>query len=223
MSGEVIVRRKRFSEELEALKASIVEMSRLAAIAVKNSVKSLIEQDVKLADNVIGEDKKIDELEIEIENTCLRLIALQQPMAGDLRTIGACFKIVTDLERIGDRAEDIAVIAKQLSGRPPIKPYIDIPKMTKLSVEMIGDSIVAFRTRDTRLALDLGRRDDEVDTLFRQVMNELFPIVKGDPRRINDIARVLFVASYLERIADHTTNIAERVIYMVQGKRVKIN
>ncbi|MEM4202280.1 MAG: phosphate signaling complex protein PhoU [Candidatus Hadarchaeum sp.] len=215
--------RKRLSEELEDLKSLMVEMSSLATASVEKAVRSLAKQDVNLANKVIKEDDKIDALELEIENKCMHLIALQQPMAKDLRVIGSCLKIITDLERVGDRAADIAQITKQLAGRPLIKPLVDIPRMAELAIAMVKDSVRAFKEENSLLAWGLGERDDEVDKLAHQVNRELFSFVVEDPKKISDAFRLMFVASFLERIADHATNIAERVIYMERGERVKIN
>ncbi|MEM3421447.1 MAG: phosphate signaling complex protein PhoU [Candidatus Hadarchaeum sp.] len=215
--------RKRLSEELEELKSMMMEMSSLATASVEKAVGSLAKQDVNLANKVIKEDDKIDALELEIENKCMHLIALQQPMAKDLRVIGSCLKIITDLERVGDRAADIAQITKQLAGRPLIKPLVDIPRMAELAIAMVKDSVRAFKEENSLLAWGLGERDDEVDKLAHQVNRELFSFVVEDPKKISDAFRLMFVASFLERIADHATNIAERVIYMERGERVKIN
>lgn len=215
--------RKHFSEELEELKARVIEMSDLATLAVEKAVKSLARRKVALAKSVIKNDDKIDALELEIEKTCMGLLALQQPMAIDLRTIGACLKIITDLERVGDRAADIAEITKELVGRPLIKPLVDIPRMSNLAIGMVKDSVRAFKEQDATLAWGLGERDDEVDRLAQQVTRELFSFVLEDPKKISDAFRLMFVASFLERIADHATNIGEKVIYMVKGERVKIN
>ncbi|MGC8816916.1 MAG: phosphate signaling complex protein PhoU [Candidatus Hadarchaeum sp.] len=215
--------RKKLSEELEELKSLMMEMSSFATAAVEKAVKSLEKQDVSLANRVIREDDKIDELELEIENKCMHMIALQQPMAKDLRVIGSCLKIITDLERVGDRAADIAQITKQLAGRPLLKPLVDIPRMAELAIAMIKDSVRAFKEENSPLAWGLGERDDEVDRLAQQVNRELFSFVVEDPKKISDAFRLMLVASFLERIADHATNIAERVIYMDRGERVKIN
>ncbi|MCX7979174.1 MAG: phosphate signaling complex protein PhoU [Bdellovibrionaceae bacterium] len=215
--------RKRLAEELDDLKSLMIEMSSLATASVEKAVESLAKQDVSLANKVIKEDDKIDALEFEIENKCMHLIALQQPMAKDLRVIGSCLKIITDLERVGDRAADIAQITKQLAGRPLIKPLVDIPRMAELAIAMVKDSVRAFKEENSLLAWGLGERDDEVDKLANQVNRELFSFVVEDPKKISDAFRLMLVASFLERIADHATNIAERVIYMERGERVKIN
>lgn len=215
--------RKRLSEELEDLNSRMMEMSSLVTAAVENAVKSLAKQNVRLANKVLRDDDAIDTLELEIENKCMQIIALQQPMAADLRTIGTCLKIITDLERVGDRAVDIAKIAKVLAGKPLIKPLVDIPRMSKLAIGMINDSVKAFKTGDPLLAWGLGERDDEVDRLCGQVIRELLSFIVEDPKKTSDAFNLIFVASFLERIADHATNIGERVIYMVRGERVKIN
>jgi len=215
--------RRRLSEELEDLKSKTIKMSSLAAAAVEKAVKSLARRNVGLAKRVIKEDDKIDALELEIENKCMHLIALQQPMAKDLRIIGSCLKIITDLERVGDRAADIANITVELAGRPLVKPLVDIPRMAELAVGMLRDSTRAFKEEDSLLAWGLGERDDEVDRLAHQVTRELFSYLVEDPRKTSDAFRLMLVASFLERIADHATNIGERVIYLERGERVKIN
>jgi phosphate transport system protein len=215
--------RRKLSEELEDLKSKTIKMSSLAAAAVEKAVRSLARRNVGLAKRVIKEDDKIDALEIEIENKCMHLIALQQPMAKDLRIIGSCLKIITDLERVGDRAADIANITVELAGRPLVKPLVDIPRMAELAVGMLRDAMRAFKEENSLLAWGLGERDDEVDRLAHQVTRELFSYLVEDPRKTSDAFRLMLVASFLERIADHATNIGERVIYMERGERVKIN
>ncbi|MGQ9787936.1 MAG: phosphate signaling complex protein PhoU [Candidatus Hadarchaeaceae archaeon] len=223
MKGQKVTARKKLSEELENLKSLMMKMSTLATASVEKAVKSLARQDISLANKVIKEDDKLDELELKIENKCMHLIALQQPMAKDLRVIGSCLKIITDLERIGDRAADIAQTTIKLAGRPLIKPLVDIPRMAEIAIAMIKDSVKAFREENSLLAWGLGERDDEVDKLAHQVNRELLSFVVEDPKKTSDAFLLMFVASFLERIADHATNIAERVIYMERGERVKIN
>ncbi|KUO41970.1 MAG: PhoU family transcriptional regulator [Hadesarchaea archaeon YNP_N21] len=215
--------RKHFLEELENLKKSILAMGDIAINSVNIAVLSLVQRDEKKAREVINGDDKLDEMEMKIEKDCISLIALQQPIAEDLRIIAAGLKIITDLERIGDRAVDIAEIVLEMADRPHVKPLIDIPRMSELAQEMIKDSLIAFAANDVKLAESLGKRDDLVDALNDQVRRELMEIIIEDPRKLADATRLMFVASYLERIADHSTNIGERVIYMVEGRRVKIN
>ena len=215
--------RKHFLEELENLKKSILAMGDMAINSVNIAVLSLVQRDEKKAREVINGDDKLDEMEMKIEKDCISLIALQQPIAEDLRIIAAGLKIITDLERIGDRAVDIAEIVLEVADRPHVKPLIDIPRMSELAQEMIKDSLIAFAANDVKLAESLGKRDDLVDALNDQVRRELMEIIIEDPRKLADATRLMFVASYLERIADHSTNIGERVIYMVEGRRVKIN
>jgi len=215
--------RKHFLEELENLKKSILAMGDMAINSVNIAVLSLVQRDEKKAREVINGDDKLDEMEMKIEKDCISLIALQQPIAEDLRIIAAGLKIITDLERIGDRAVDIAEIVLEMADRPHVKPLIDIPRMSELAQEMIKDSLIAFAANDVKLAESLGKRDDLVDALNDQVRRELMEIIIEDPRKLADATRLMFVASYLERIADHSTNIGEKVIYMVEGRRVKIN
>ncbi|MEM2875037.1 MAG: phosphate signaling complex protein PhoU [Candidatus Hadarchaeales archaeon] len=215
--------RKSLADELKILEKEINRMGDLAADAVTNAVKSLVDRDIKLAEKVIKMDDEIDRLELKTEHDCMVTIALQQPMGNDLRMVGACLKIVTDLERIGDRAVDIAKIVKRIAKRPPVKPLIDIPRMAEISVGMIRGSMEAFSKRDAKLAREIGKRDDMVDSLCTQVGRELMYITITRPTLASDAANLMFISSFIERIADHATNIAERVIYMVEGRLVKIN
>lgn len=215
--------RSGFHEELESLEQSLLAMGGLVSQAVRDSVTALKELNQPLAEQVIERDDQLDDMQVEIENRCLRLIALQQPMAGDLRTIGTVLKMVTDLERMGDHAVDIARTALKLSGETLIKPLIDIPRLGEIAQEMLGIGLRAFVDRDADLAQTLADRDDDVDHLYSQIFRELLVLMIEDPSTIRQATQLLFVAQSLERVADHITNIGEWTIYMVTGERRDLN
>jgi phosphate transport system protein len=210
-----------FDDELRNLKANVLRLSSMVEAAIRDSVRSLVERDSELAREVIKKDHQINALEVEIDEECIRLIALRQPKAGDLRFITTVMKITTDLERMGDLAEDISERAIELNEEPPLKPYIDIPRMTEIAGGMLRDALEALIKGDTKLAMDVIKRDDQVDNLNLQVFNELLFYMIQDPSNVSRATRITYVSKYLERIADHATNIAEMVIYMVEGKIVR--
>lgn len=192
-------------------------MGSLVEDAITRAVDALSRSDVNLAEEILRFDDIIDDLNVRIETNCLNLLALQQPMASDLRTIAAMLDIVIDLERIGDHACDIAQITKSLAAEPPLKPLIDIPKMAAKAREMLRQSLDAFANHDAAIAHAVPQQDDDVDRLYRNVFKELIGFMAADSRAINRGSNLILVALYLERIADHATNICERVVYMVEG------
>ena len=210
-----------FDAELTHLKEMLLREGGLVEAAGRAAVRALTERDSALARRVIGEDDQLNALENEIDEECIRLIALRQPKAGDLRLITTSMKINTDLERMGDLAVDMAERALELNGEPPIKPYIDIPRMAELAQGMVKDALDAFIRGDAVLAQAVIGRDDAVDALTVQIFNELMIFMVRDPEIIPRAARVTYVAKYLERLADHATNIAEMVIYLVKGQLVR--
>ncbi len=209
------------SEELEHLKEMLLKMAALVEASIRDSVSSLTGRDTKLANKVIDEDHKINRLDVEIDEECIRLLALKQPMGKDLRYITTAMKITTDLERIADNAVNIAERAVELNKEPQLKPYIDIPRMRDIASGMVRDSIDAFVREDKKLAADVIMRDDEVDDLNDLVLKELMFIMTQVPATVSRGMKVSYVSKYLERIADHATNIAEMVIYMVEGKIIR--
>ncbi|MEW9672294.1 phosphate signaling complex protein PhoU [Ammoniphilus sp. 3BR4] len=215
--------RHTFNEELQNLHRDLLSMGSLVEKAIHLSVKSLAERDSALAEKVIQDDDEIDELNLTIERNCFRLIALQQPMATDLRRIGTVLKVVTDLERMADNAVSIAKSTIRLKEETYIKQLIDIPKMAALAEAMVRDALNAYINLDTEKAYQIGRNDDEVDSLYKKIHNELLDIMKKDSEAVNQATQFLFVAHSLERIADHATNLGEWVIYLVTGKIVEIN
>ncbi len=210
-----------FDEELRALKERVLKIGSMVETAINDSVRSLVERDSNLAREVIKKDHQINALDVGIDEECIRLIALRQPKAGDLRFIVTAMKITTDLERIGDLAVNIAERALELNEEPILKPYIDIPRMAEISEGMARDSLDAFVKGCTKLPYKVLKRDDEVDNLNVQVFNELLFYMIQDPHTVSRAARISYIAKYLERIADHATNIAEMVIYMCEGKIIR--
>jgi len=197
-------------------------MGNLSIIAIEDSVYSLKNLDRKKADTVIKNDKRIDELDEDVNKLCIRLLALQQPMARDLREIIASLKIIIDLERMSDLAADIAKITKRIEGEH-IKPLITIPNMSQLVQEMVSGAMEAYRKKDAALAYEVAKKDDAVDKLFYETWKELIDLMIEDPSKINNASNLLFVLRYLERIGDHASNICESVVYMVSGERVELN
>ncbi len=214
--------RKEYIEELEGLKGEVLKMGELAKESAKNAITALANRDAELASKILKGNAIIDELEFDIENRCMRLLALQQPMASDLRTIGTCMKIITDFDRISDLAGDIAEIVLRMGDEPHVKPLIDIPRMSEISQGMIADCLKAFATGDIKILEDFSARDDMIDALFDQVRRELITITIERPRCIANAGHLLFVALHLERIGDHACNIASRIIYMITGEKRKL-
>ena len=210
-----------FDEELRSLKERILKMGLLVEAAIGGSIRSLIDRDTELAKEVIRRDHDINALDVQIDEECIRLIALRQPKAGDLRFLTTAMKITTDLERMGDLAEDICERAVELNEESPLKPYIDIPRMAEIAQGMLVDVLDAFVGKDTSKAYDVIRRDDEVDNLTVQIFNELVFFMIQDPRAVSRAVKITYIAKYLERIADHATNIAEMVVYMVEGRMIR--
>jgi len=210
-----------FDEELAALKEKIRKMGLLVDAAVRDSIKSLVERDSDLAREVIRRDHEINSSDVEIDEEGVRLIAIRQPKAHDLRFLITAMKITTDLERMGDLAEDIAERAIELNEEPPLKPYIDIARMTGIARGMLIDVLDAFIRKDATAAYDVIKRDDEVDALTVQIFNELLFFMIQDPRATSRAVKITYISKYLERIADHATNIAEMVVYMVEGRMIR--
>lgn len=210
-----------FDDELKNLKEKVQKMGLLVEAAIRDSIKSLVERNSDLAREVIKKDHQINALDVEIDEECIRLIALREPKAGDLRFIITAMKITTDLERVGDLAEDICERAIELNEEPPLKPYIDIPRMAEIAQSMFINVLNAFVSKDPHIAYEVIKRDDEVDRLVVQVFNELLFFMIQDPKTISRAVKITYIAKYLERIADHATNIAEMVVYMVEGKMIR--
>jgi phosphate transport system protein len=215
--------RRVFEEQIRELLEDLLEMGQMVADSIDRAVQALARQDTALAQQVIDFDDEINALQHDIDEKCLVLIATQQPMASDLRAILAVSNIAAELERIGDYAEGIGRLALKLAGRPFIKPLIDIPRMAEESRRMLMTSLEAFAREDVEAARQVGAADDTVDSLYDQVYRELLVFMMEDPRTITQATYLLWVAHNLERIADRTTNIAERVIFMASGRIVDLN
>lgn len=215
--------RETFDRDLEQLKQDLLRMGDLVDTAIRQAIEALQARSAEQAEAVVVSDNAIDALHLELEDRCLRLMATQQPMAKDLRMIAAIWTMTIDLERMGDHAEDIARITRRIAEQPLLKPLIDIPRMADLVREMLRDGLDAFVRRDTGLAEQMALKDDAVDHLYAQVFRELLTYMIEDPRNIQRATHLLMVAQALERMGDHATNIAERVIYMVTGTLRELN
>jgi phosphate transport system protein len=210
-----------FQKELEELKESLLRMATLVEEAINNAVQSLVKRDSELTQKTFEAEDRINAMDIAIDSKCLKLLALRQPMAVDLRFITSTMKIVTDLERMGDQAINIAERAISLNQEPQLKPYIDIPRMAEIAQSMVKDVLDAFVNDDSKLARSVCERDDLVDGLNDQVFRELLTYMISDPRTITRAVHLMIVCRCLERIADHATNIAEDVIFMVDALVIK--
>ena len=210
--------RQTFDEELQALQEDVVRMGSLAAAAVQTAVQALAEHKLALADRVMEIENQIDALNLDIEGRAVRLLALQQPMARDLRTIVAVLRIITDVERIGDYSVDISRQARVLASQPLFKPLVDIPRMAHLVQKMLHDTLEGFVHQDLELAMKAVKQDDEVDYAYHTLHDELVEFVSRDPGLAPQAFSLLLIGVYLERMADHVTNIGERIWYMNTGE-----
>lgn len=213
--------RKRFDEQLKDLKEQLLKMGAIVEEEIEISIKSLINQDIQLIEKVIELEEKTDELEIIIEDKCLDLLALQQPIAKDLRMISTILKIITDLERIGYHGINIAKVTKKIGKERFIKPLVDIPKMSEIAKKMIKMSLDAFINEDPETAKQITLMDDQVDKLYEEIYMELLGMLSNDKEIMPQVINLLLIGRYIERIADHTTNICEGIIYMATGHRLE--
>ena len=207
--------------EYTDLRSQIAEMGNAVSTMVLDSVRSLVDRDNALAKAVIRQDDKIDHLDVQIDEHCLRIFALYEPKAIDLRFIIAATRIIVDLERIGDHCVDICKEVLKLNRVPQVKPYIDLPRMGDLAAKMVTDSVNCYLEKDAKGSLELIRRDDEVDHLNNQILRELVTYLVEDLKKNQAIFSLMLVAKGLERIADYTTNIAENVYFMVTGDIIR--
>jgi len=210
-----------FQQELAKLKEQLLKMGGLAERAISNAIDALVKRDTPLAEKTVGEDEKINKMELLIDEWCLKLLALHQPLAADLRFITSAMRINVELERIGDLAVNIAERVVSLNQESQLKPYIDIPRMAEITKNMVKDVLDAFVNGDADLARSVCQRDDQVDALNDQVFRELITYMLSDPKTITRAVHLIIVSRYLERIADHATNIAEGVIFMVKALVIK--
>ena len=210
-----------FQKELQELKEDLLKMAALVEQAINTAVQSLVKRDSDLAKKTFEGEDRINIMEIAIEDKCLKFLALRQPMATDLRFITSAMKIITDLERMGDQAINIVERAISLNQEPQLKPYIDIPRMAEIVQSMVKDVLDAFVNRDSNLARSVCEKDDIVDGLNGQVFHELLNYMISDPNTITRAVHLMIVCRCLERIADHATNIAEDVIFLVDARVIK--
>src|SRR5690606_9361721 len=211
---------KSYDQQIAFLTRTILEMGGLVEQQIAGAIEALVNRDAELAARVVEQDDQIDRMEEEIDQYALRLLATRQPMAIDLRLIAMAMKISNDLERIGDYSTNIAKRGARLAKEPPVKPLYTIPRMAQISQAMVKDILDAYVERDADKALAVWHRDDEVDDMFVSLFRELLTYMMEDPRNISPCTELLFVAKNLERIGDHTTNIAEKIHYMIHGQRI---
>jgi phosphate transport system protein len=209
--------REHYTRHLRELQDSVLAMGSMVENSLSRSMEALKNRDVELANRVIEDDSQIDKKRFEIEERCIDLIVTQQPMASDLRIIIAVLNIIVDLERIGDYAEGIGKITIMIGDEPPLKPLIDLPRMTAMTASMLRRVLEAFINHDVEVARKIYAEDDVIDNLYDQVFRELLSFMVEDPRTITRATRLIWVAHKLERCADRVTNIAERVIYVATG------
>jgi phosphate transport system protein len=212
---------RQYEVELRELRAGLIKMGGLVESQIAEAIEALTERDIARAQATIARDAEVNRMDVENDERSIQLVALHQPAARDLRFITTSLKITTDLERIGDNAANICERVIELSALPQIKPYIDIPRMAAIAQSMVRDSVDAFMRDDPDLAEDVISRDDEVDALNYQIYRELLSYMAEDPKIIGHATQVLFVSKNLERVADHATNIAEMVVYMVKGRTIR--
>lgn len=219
----MVTQRHYFDLHLNELREAIIHMGKKVEQAIVFAVKSLKESDLELAQQVIKNDQEINHLEESIDDIGTTLIATQQPVAKDLRKILIAFKIANDLERIADMAVDIAKVTLRIGKQELIKPLVDIPRISEIVLEMVDQGIQAYMEENVDLAYKMAKMDDEVDHLYSQILHELFAYMVEDPRKMTQVLLLSFVSRYLERMADHATNIGESVVYLVKGKRPDLN
>ena len=210
-----------FDQELNDLRTRILAMGGKVEMMISESVASLVNRDSGKAERIIAMDHEVNTLEVTVDEKCLELLALRQPAGRDLRFITLALKIVTDLERIGDQCANIAKRARELNQEPPLKPYIDIPRMSHWTEIMLKEALDAFVRGDDELAIKVCKDDSFVDELNMQIQRELLTFMIEDPTTISRALKLNYISKYLERIADHATNIAEMVIFMVKGKDIR--
>lgn len=212
-----------FEKRLQSLQDSTLEMGSMVEKAIRRAVDALKRRDLELSRQVVEDDILINKKRYEIEEECIDLLATQQPMARDLRTIVAVLNIIIDLERMGDHAEGIGKISLMMGEQPPLKPLIDIPRMAEKAIDMLRRSLTSFIERDIEAAKKISAEDDEVDNLYDQVYRELLIFMLQDPKTITRATHLLWVAHNLERIADRVTNVCERVVFTVTGQLSEMN
>ena len=213
--------KRKFDEDLKALKNRVVEMGGVAQAMIRRAMQALVDRNPSLIPEVLGNEDKLDKFQIEIDNEAIRLLLVQSPVAFDLRFILMVARINTELERIGDLCVNVCESVQLLLTEPPLKPLVDLPKMAEIAERMVRDSLQAFLEGATEKALPVIKADDEVDALNDQIFRELLTYMMSDPRNITRAISLILMARNLERIADHGTNIAEEVVYLVKGEDIR--
>jgi phosphate transport system protein len=212
---------RRLDQDLDRVRQALLKMGGMVEGMVAKATQSLLDRDNQLCAEVIEGDNQVDQLEIEIDEACHLILGTKQPTAVDLRFLVAVMKINSDLERIGDSAVNIAQSVEQLNAQPTLKPYIDLPHLSELVQAMVRKSLDAFVRRDTELATEVCQSDDAVDGLYKQIFRELLTYMIEDPKTVSRALHLLLISRNMERIADHATNIAEDVIYYVEGRDIR--
>ncbi len=212
---------RHFDRDIEHLKEQLLRMGAMVEDAISESIRALLERDTDVAERVIGSDSAIDQMELDIDQHTIELIAKMQPAAVDLRFVATAMKITPELERIADLAVDVCERATELNREPPLKPLIDIPRLAGMAQDMVRQSLDAFVRRDAALARQVIARDDEVDLLTEQSFRELLTYMLEDSRNISRAIRLTFIGKYFERMADGATNICEMVVFLAEGKVIK--
>lgn len=208
-------------QDIDRIRQDLLRMGGQVEDMISNSMRALVERSSDVASAVIQSDDAIDSLQKQIDEECQTVLALYQPTASDMRFLVSAMKIDTDLERMGDSAVNIAQSVLVLNQEPPLKPYVDLPRMTLLVNGMVRDALDCFVKRDSHTAIEVCKRDDEVDALYHQLFRELLTYMMEDPRSVTRALHLLLIARNLERVADHATNIAEDVVYYVEGRDIR--
>jgi phosphate transport system protein len=212
---------RQLDHDLDRVRQMLLRMGGMVEGMAAKATQALLERSARLCTEVIEGDREVDQLEMEIDETCHSILGRKQPTAVDLRFLVAVMKINSDLERIGDSAVNIAQSVEQINGQPPLKPYIDLPHLSTLVQKMVRNSLDAFVRRDVDLATEVCKSDDEVDGLYKQIFRELLTYMIEDPKTVSRALHLLLISRNMERIADHATNIAEDVIYYVEGRDIR--
>jgi len=216
-----MVMERHLDQDLDRVRQMLLRMGGMVEGMAAKATQALLERSARLCTEVIEGDHEVDQLEMEIDETCHSILGRKQPTAVDLRFLVAVMKINGDLERIGDSAVNIAQSVEQINDQPPLKPYIDLPHLSELVQKMVRNSLDAFVRKDVQLATEVCGSDDEVDGLYKQIFRELLTYMIEDPKTVSRALHLLLISRNLERIADHATNIAEDVIYYVEGRDIR--
>jgi phosphate transport system protein len=212
---------RQLDQDLDNIRQTLLRMGGLVEGMIAGAMQSLVERDAVHAEAVIACDREVDQLEKDLDEACSLVLALRHPTARDLRFLVAVMKMATDLERMGDSAVNISQAVEVLNQEQPLKPYIDLPRLSEIARGMVRSSLDAFVSRDSAAALQVCKRDDEVDGLYRQLFRELLTYMMEDPKYVSRALHLLLIARNLERIADHATNVAEDVIFFVEGRDIR--